>query len=81
MTMPPDEYKPDGTTFKIEDVQFDRRWVHYRGGSYRTARIVRWSSNGPDEGRDVVIYYSEEKQKWNARFADEFLDGRFRPVD
>lgn len=77
----PDEYKPDGTTFKLDDVKLGSRWRHYRGTEYTIKSVSRWSTNGPDEGRAVIEYQSDEAPLPCTRFADEFLDGRFRPID
>lgn len=76
----PDDYVPNGTRFTEADVRPGRSWRHYRGGSYVTIGISRWSTNGADEGRAVVEYMNAEGKKCS-RFADEFLDGRFKPVD
>lgn len=77
----PDDYVPDGTTYAIADAVRCKQWRHYRGTVYKVVAVARWSTNGSDEGQAVVIYTSfDDGSHLCARFATEFLDGRFRPV-
>lgn len=76
----PDEYVPDGVIYTLGSVWAGRRWQHYRGTIYTTLHVGRWSTNGPDEGRAVIVYTSKDATHVCVRFADEFLDGRFRPI-
>lgn len=76
----PDAYVQDGTKYALADVVVGARWMHYRGVAYTIRSISRWSTNGADEGRAVIEYQSAEAKLPCTRFADEFLDGRFRPL-
>lgn len=47
-------------------------WKHFRGGLYRVLLTGRNSTNGPDEGREVVCYVSLTTGKVNFRDEQQF---------
>jgi hypothetical protein len=59
------------------------RWKHIATGSFYTVLgIGTCSTNGEREHKEEsVIYWSDTHQHWCYREVDEFLDGRFIPVD
>jgi hypothetical protein len=55
-------------------------WVHRKGGIYVVLGISTCSTNGEDEGKEVVVYWSCTYQGLRHRAIAEFLDGRFQPT-
>jgi hypothetical protein len=57
------------------------RWMHVKTKSTYTALgVSRCSTNGPGEGVECVVYWSDTYRGLRHRDADEFLDGRFVPL-
>lgn len=58
---------------------------HHGGGLYAVLGVVRDSTNGADEGRRLVLYFSLEKQALHVREIGQFSesvkwpDGQMRP--
>ena len=53
---------------------------HYKGGEYQVLGTARVSTNGPGEGKPVVVYVSCEDGKLYARDEDEFNDLATDPI-
>lgn len=46
---------------------------HYKGGLYTLLMLARCSDNGPNEGKNVVVYVSHTTGKVCTRLASEFF--------
>lgn len=53
---------------------------HYKGGEYQVLGTARVSTNGPGEGKPVVVYVSCEDGALYARDEDEFNDLATDPI-
>ena len=49
-------------------------YVHHKGGRYRVLFTARVSTNGPDEGKSVVVYVSLTKGTLHVRDESQFHD-------
>jgi hypothetical protein len=47
-------------------------YEHYKGGHYRVLFTVRDSTNGPNEGRMMVVYISLKLGKLHVRDEEQF---------
>jgi hypothetical protein len=47
---------------------------HYKGGLYRVLFEAHDSTNGPHEGRSLVVYVSLTTGRINVRASDQFVD-------
>jgi hypothetical protein len=46
---------------------------HYKGGLYRVLNVIRDSTNGPTEGRWMVLYTSCERDRMMVRELGQFI--------
>lgn len=49
-------------------------YQHYKGDLYEVRGLVRDSTNGLEEGREYVLYFSVAKQTLHIRLATQFHD-------
>jgi hypothetical protein len=62
-------------------VQPNTLWRHRKGGLYLVLGFVTDSTNGPQDGRESVLYYSLAYKAYRHRETGQFLDGRFVPLN